>query len=407
MIFTTRMVYLTAVSLQEHADAIAGEFLRLGLMHFVDIATVDHSLGERKAELFTEKPVDLRREQSAEARRRIEAILGYGGFNRPAVGAKELSPVSDSTMTDALTLAQTLGSRIDQVREQQRSIQQQIHRLEDVGRHLPAAGAGIAKSVGGLGQGGAFLDIRTGTVPSARRESLEQKLSLFPAVFTPVSRRGDRDFFVLVGMKRNHAEIEEILRAHDFHAEAASTDVEAETRETLDARIASLKVEQREHAETIPKIIGTKRDELENAWRGMRVQELLSTIHENFSRTRRVVIASGWIPGSDRKRVEAALNAVCKGHVYLEWHEDREFVHGGDHGPAEGPVIPSRLENPKFLGPFQSLVTNFGIPAYGTVDPTGLVAIAYLVMFGLMFGDAGHGLILILYGDLGTLWSRK
>jgi len=47
MIFTTRMVYLTAVSLQEHADAIAGEFLRLGLMHFVDIATVDHSLGER------------------------------------------------------------------------------------------------------------------------------------------------------------------------------------------------------------------------------------------------------------------------------------------------------------------------------------------------------------------------
>jgi V/A-type H+-transporting ATPase subunit I len=48
------------------------------------------------------------------------------------------------------------------------------------------------------------------------------------------------------------------------------------------------------------------------------------------------------------------------------------------------------------------LVTNYGVPAYGTMDPTPLVAISYLLMFGLMFGDAGHGLILVILGLIGA-----
>ena len=60
------------------------------------------------------------------------------------------------------------------------------------------------------------------------------------------------------------------------------------------------------------------------------------------------------------------------------------------------------LRNPRFLKPFQMLVTNYGVPAYGTIDPTPLVAISYLLMFGLMFGDAGHGLILVMLGLIGS-----
>jgi V/A-type H+-transporting ATPase subunit I len=52
------------------------------------------------------------------------------------------------------------------------------------------------------------------------------------------------------------------------------------------------------------------------------------------------------------------------------------------------------------------LVENYGIPAYGTVDPTILVAAAYLVMFGLMFADAGHGLVLLAGGILGLRSGR-
>jgi V/A-type H+-transporting ATPase subunit I len=61
------------------------------------------------------------------------------------------------------------------------------------------------------------------------------------------------------------------------------------------------------------------------------------------------------------------------------------------------------MHNPRFLSPFQMLVTNYAVPEYGTIDPTPLVAVAYLIMFGLMFGDAGHGAVLLVLGLLGSV----
>jgi V/A-type H+-transporting ATPase subunit I len=52
------------------------------------------------------------------------------------------------------------------------------------------------------------------------------------------------------------------------------------------------------------------------------------------------------------------------------------------------------------------LVVNFAVPDYGTIDPTPFVAVTYLVMFGLMFQDVGHGLVLAVAGILG-LWLTR
>jgi V/A-type H+-transporting ATPase subunit I len=52
------------------------------------------------------------------------------------------------------------------------------------------------------------------------------------------------------------------------------------------------------------------------------------------------------------------------------------------------------------------LVTNFGVPEYGTIDPTPFVMVAYLVMFGLMFADVGQGAVLAFLGFLGTLFFK-
>ena len=86
---------------------------------------------------------------------------------------------------------------------------------------------------------------------------------------------------------------------------------------------------------------------------------------------------------------------VTEGRCYITWHAGREIEE------QEQVNVPVRLRNPRILKPFQMLVENYGTPAYGTVDPTLLVAVAYLVMFGLMFADAGHGLVLLVGGLLG------
>ena len=59
---------------------------------------------------------------------------------------------------------------------------------------------------------------------------------------------------------------------------------------------------------------------------------------------------------------------------------------------------PTRLKNSWFARPFRMFVEMYGVPRYNDVDPTLLVAISYTLLFGIMFGDLGQGIILSLVG---------
>jgi V/A-type H+-transporting ATPase subunit I len=59
------------------------------------------------------------------------------------------------------------------------------------------------------------------------------------------------------------------------------------------------------------------------------------------------------------------------------------------------------------LRPFELLVTAYGLPKYLELEPTFFVAISYLLMFGMMFGDVGHGAVLALGGLAALLAGRK
>ena len=64
------------------------------------------------------------------------------------------------------------------------------------------------------------------------------------------------------------------------------------------------------------------------------------------------------------------------------------------------PKVPTKLRNPSILKPFENFTGFFGLPTYQEVDPTILVALSYGLLFGLLFGDALQGLLLILIGSL-------
>ena len=49
---------------------------------------------------------------------------------------------------------------------------------------------------------------------------------------------------------------------------------------------------------------------------------------------------------------------------------------------------------------FTPLVETYGTVPYADVDPSVLAGLAYMLMFGMMFGDAGHGILLLTAGLL-------
>ena len=59
---------------------------------------------------------------------------------------------------------------------------------------------------------------------------------------------------------------------------------------------------------------------------------------------------------------------------------------------------PVKLKNNFWARLFQPFTEMYGLPAYNEFDPTFLMAITYSILFGIMYGDVGQGLVLIALG---------
>jgi V/A-type H+-transporting ATPase subunit I len=84
-----------------------------------------------------------------------------------------------------------------------------------------------------------------------------------------------------------------------------------------------------------------------------------------------------------------------------ELHEDELtfFSRSGETG--EHPIDetpPTRLKNPPVIRLFEFFTRMYGMPVYGELDPTPVMAITYTLLFGLMFGDVGQGICIALLG---------
>ncbi|MDF1534638.1 MAG: V-type ATPase 116kDa subunit family protein, partial [Methanosarcinaceae archaeon] len=62
---------------------------------------------------------------------------------------------------------------------------------------------------------------------------------------------------------------------------------------------------------------------------------------------------------------------------------------------------PTLLKNPPVMKPFENLVRVYGLPSYYEFDPTAIMFVTFPLLFGMMYGDLGHGLLLLL---LSSLW---
>ncbi len=60
--------------------------------------------------------------------------------------------------------------------------------------------------------------------------------------------------------------------------------------------------------------------------------------------------------------------------------------------------VPTLLVNPRVVSAFESLTLMRGIPRYGEVDPTPVLAFVFPFFFGVMFADVGHGIALLALG---------
>ncbi len=96
----------------------------------------------------------------------------------------------------------------------------------------------------------------------------------------------------------------------------------------------------------------------------------------------RYVAFVGWAPEPELETLSGRLGALGAALVEL---------------PSPSGLEPPTLPAPSpAIEPLRPLVNTYGIPAYPDVDPTPWAAASFFLMFGIMFGDVGDGLLLLV-----------
>ena len=106
---------------------------------------------------------------------------------------------------------------------------------------------------------------------------------------------------------------------------------------------------------------------------------------------------TGWIPEAAAEDVRQCLVQCTGGRCAAKVQPP------GDVAEEDIPVL---LRHSRLLRPFEMLVSAYGLPKYRELAPTLFVAVSFVLMFGMMFGDVGHGSLLALGGLVALLKGR-
>ena len=119
----------------------------------------------------------------------------------------------------------------------------------------------------------------------------------------------------------------------------------------------------------------------------------LKFLHDNFELRQYVSVHNnnfylvGFIPKRDAKHFTKLFDKLDEVSVVIQPPDTDERLN-----------IPVKLRNNKFTQPFSMFVEMYGLPSYNGINPTAFVAVTYTLLFGIMFGDLGQGIVLSLVG---------
>ncbi|MBN1308717.1 MAG: hypothetical protein JXA18_12410 [Chitinispirillaceae bacterium] len=396
------MLRLFAIILERDAEKVTETLLDIGAMQFISINALDAFADGSYRDVSGQSTETISR--LTESRKRIENFLGLINVVPAIPPSLDVSHVGRYDLNEENRRIDDLAAELHQVRERQRSIQNDILKYEEIQRQIDLYGSALPS--GSVREHLSYVSIRLGSLPSDRASVLQERLRETPSVMVPMGEKEGRSHLIIIAMKRDRERVDVCLTECGWTSVELSPDARGEKNEAaaaVDEKLQHLLEEQRVLQEKSKAIVTGKRDTLVQSWIRLRIDELHVKVRSSFKRSARSVLFSGWLPADQRKNIEDALRTTTDGRCHIEW-----FTPGKVSDLREEQQHPPvKLHNPAVLAPFQMLVTNFGIPEYGTIDPTPFVVVTYLVMFGLMFADIGQGAIVALLGIAGTVWLKK
>jgi len=233
--------------------------------------------------------------------------------------------------------------------------------------------------------------VHIGSLPTASAKRMGEALAMTGSLVSVFDHVGDQAYAVIAGPRNRQEEVRALLSQAGWR----ELPVPLELRTHPSAARAWLaearkEVEQRSVAACAARdnLRGQYRQRMEEARLRLLLGRPLAQAAVAGIRGRGGLAGlSGWIPRRREEALRAMLGSRFQGRYLLD--VEVPAAH-------EALRVPSLLRYPAWLQPFVPLVKSYGIPRYGEFDPALPFAFTYLLLFGAMFGDVGHGAAILL-----------
>jgi len=118
------------------------------------------------------------------------------------------------------------------------------------------------------------------------------------------------------------------------------------------------------------------------------------------SSTEATVLLQAWVPERSTKAVGEDLSKACDGlaSMYIENNVENKHSSSEESSQPNLSHPPTSISAPGWTKPLQGIIDNFGIPSYRETNPLPFMILTFPLIFGMMFGDIGGGLIFLGFG---------
>ncbi len=278
------------------------------------------------------------------------------------------------------------------LRERRRALERELDRLQVQEAHLRLLEP-LEVDLAALRRLERFA-LLAGTIPRANLSQVGLSLREVPHAILPYQLEGPRAHIVALALKEDEETLEKVLEAALFQP-IELPEFMGPPREAL-GEVARRQEELKSQLEEL------EREEAElDRWRAGKREEVADLLKLNLAtlealsqagKTADVAVVVGWVPRRELHRLE---RLVREEPSWVLRSEELPYQRAQDE---YGLQVPTKLHNPPFFRAFEALVGVYGAPRYGGFDPTIIFALLFILIFGMMFGDVGHGLVLLLVG---------
>ena len=117
-----------------------------------------------------------------------------------------------------------------------------------------------------------------------------------------------------------------------------------------------------------------------------------------YDPARKCLIAEGWVARNDLTSVHTTLRDIAESSP-------------GSAVPImddlrTGKEPPTFHRTNKLTEEFQMIIDSYGIAKYQEVNPTIVAIVTFPFLFAVMFGDIGHGFIMVVAGGLMCYYEK-